>query len=71
MGRFDDKGAPPDRTAQPGSERAELAAAVIEGRTFREVTIHGTREVGRMRVLSRAETRQVRVAARKHYVIYE
>lgn len=54
----------PPASAPTRADRAELAAATIEGRTFREVAIHGTRITGRMRVLTRSEVRQVRAEIR-------
>lgn len=61
MSRFHTPAPGPDRT----TSRVELAAAVVEGRTFREVTIHGTSHRGRMRALARNEVRQIRVDVRK------
>ena len=55
---------PPPPPTRSSADRADLAAAVIEGRTFREVTVPGTKVTGRLRVLSRAEARQVRADVR-------
>jgi hypothetical protein len=54
--------APPAAAARRA--RAELAAAVVETRIHRDVTVHGTQVRGRMRALSRAEARQVRADCR-------
>lgn len=61
MSRFSTAPSAPDRSLS----RVALAASVIEGRTFRDVTIHGTPHRGRMRALTRAEVRQIRVDVRK------
>lgn len=61
MGLFGSAPPPPPSSS---TDRAELATSVIEGRTFRDVTVPGTKVTGRLRVLTRAEARQVRADVR-------